>query len=167
EPEHLDFDAVFGAADRALYEAKRRGRDAVVTAEDLGHVVGESQLNIQQFVGRKDEMRKLLRLLDQTVSAGPAVVSIRGEAGVGKTTLVQQLLPEIRLRSGSLVRGRCLETGVKRPYAPWAEAIAAVHQLGVTTGRTWRALARLAPETGVPNDEPRQNKSALFAESAS
>ena len=38
----------------------------MVTAEDLGHVVGESQLNIQQFVGRKDEMRKLLRLLDQT-----------------------------------------------------------------------------------------------------
>jgi predicted ATPase len=85
--------------------------------------VRDPQLNIRQFVGRKDETRKLVKLFESTLESGPVVVALSGEAGVGKSTLVRQLVPELRLRAGSLVGGRCLEADVKRPYAPWAEAI--------------------------------------------
>ena len=52
-PEHTDFDALFEAADRALYEAKRRGRDTVVSAAEAEQASHEPTINLKQFVGRE------------------------------------------------------------------------------------------------------------------
>jgi len=164
EAEHRDFDALFAAADRALYEAKRRGRDCVVTADETAQAVRDPQLNIRHFVGRKEETTKLARLFESTLERGLAVVTVLGEAGVGKSTLVRQLVPELRLRGGSLVGGRSLEADVKRPYAPWAEAISAINLLGVAPARSWRELPRLVPELGTPTNEPGQTKYVLYDE---
>ncbi|MEO5569017.1 MAG: tetratricopeptide repeat protein, partial [Gemmatimonadaceae bacterium] len=69
-----------------------------------------------------------------------------------------------RLRAGSLVAGRCFETDVKRPYAPWAEALSAVNQLGVGGGQVWKELPRLVPELGAAAGAVAQHKYVLFDE---
>jgi diguanylate cyclase (GGDEF)-like protein len=164
ESEQRDFESLFAAADRALYEAKRRGRDTVVWAEETSAAHRDPQLHVRQFVGRKEETRRLVKLLETTLESGSAIVSVVGEAGVGKSTLVRQLAPELRLRTGSLVSGRCFETDVKRPYAPWAEALSAVNQLGVGGSQLWKELPRLVPELGAASGSAAQHKYVLFDE---
>jgi diguanylate cyclase (GGDEF)-like protein/putative nucleotidyltransferase with HDIG domain len=164
-PEHTDFDALFAAADRALYEAKRRGRDTVVSATEPNETSKEPTVNLKQFVGRDAEMQRLIRLLESTMESGPYLVSVVGEAGVGKSTLVRRLMSEVRLRTGSLASGRCVEADAKPPYAPWAEVIAGLHQLGVVPPHEWRELARLVPAVGSgPVDPSGGSKYGLFDE---
>jgi len=162
--EHSDFDALFEAADKALYEAKRRGRDTVVSSSESEESNREPALNLKQFVGREEEMHRLVRLLESTMESGPRLVSVVGEAGVGKSTLVRRLASEVRLRAGSLVGGRCVEADAKPPYAPWAEVIAAIQQLGVVTPQEWRELPRLVPALGGSVHEPSGSKYTLYDE---
>ncbi|GAC1514146.1 MAG: adenylate/guanylate cyclase domain-containing protein [Gemmatimonadaceae bacterium] len=145
-PEHAEeYDALFGAADRALYQVKRQGRDGVATAAVLGETQQHLPLSIERFVGRADEMRSLVKWLEEATEASPRVVAIAGEAGVGKTTLLKQLEPEVRLRAGSMVVGRCQEADVQPPYAPWAEVINHIRRLDSAPRRAWRELPHLVP----------------------
>ena len=163
------FEALFARADRALYEAKRRGRDAVVTSTAVEGAAPEPAIHLRHFVGREVESKRMVRLLESTIGHGvTSAVAIVGEAGVGKSTLVRQLLPEVRLRAGSLVAGRCVEADVKPPYAAWAEVIAAIHKLGIVAGREWHELPRLVPALGSASDDRGSgNKYMLFDEIAS
>ncbi len=152
-------EAVFAAADRALYDAKRAGRNAVAVSGGAADAQ-KPQLNLNRFVGRVEEMRRLVRLLDASQKGEPRVLAIVGEAGVGKSTLVRQLLPEVRLRSGALVIGRCVEADVKPPYGPWAEIIAAIRPRVAAPERTWRELPRLVPSLAEPGAAPPTTETA-------
>jgi diguanylate cyclase (GGDEF)-like protein len=165
--EHTDFETLFAATDRALYEAKRRGRDAVVSAAEVEEGSREPEIDLNQFIGREDELRRLVRLLDSSIERGPVVAAVVGEAGVGKSTLVRQLAAEVRMRAGSLVTGRCSEADAKPPYAPWAEVISSLHELSVVPPREWRELSRIVPTLqpgGAPLDHAGGNKYVLFDE---
>ena len=145
-PEHGgDYDTVFTAADRALYRVKRQGRDGAAIASSTGEDPGHLPLSIERFVGRVEELRSLVRFLDDGSIGKPRVVALSGEAGVGKSTLIKQLEPEVRLRAGSLVTGRCQEADVQPPYAPWAEVINAIRRLDRVPIRAWGELSQLVP----------------------
>nr|MBA3671805.1 diguanylate cyclase [Gemmatimonadaceae bacterium] len=143
-PEHGEtFEALFNAADRALFDAKRDGRDTVSSA---GASAGEApQLVFNRFVGRAGELRALVTALDQSVHGVPQTRLVIGEAGVGKSTLVRQMLPETRLRGAVMVTGRAMESETRPPFGPWAELITNVHTLGIAPARDWPLLGRIAP----------------------
>ena len=143
-PEHGEsFEALFTTADRALFDAKRDGRDKVVAAGTTSDAV--PQLVFNRFVGRAPELRSLVLALEQSVHGGPQARLVIGEAGVGKSSLVRQLLPECRLRGAVVVTGRAMESESRPPFGPWAEVLAGVHALGLAPKRAWPLLGRLVP----------------------
>ena len=149
-PQHGDaLDSLFAAADGALYGSKRRGRNAVTAAGSAG-VTKEAALLLDTFVGRASERLRIRRLLDAACSGSPGVLSVVGEAGVGKSTLLRQLAPDVGVRAGSLLFGRCLEADVRPPYGPWTDIIGAIHALDIVPARPWRELGRLVPGLGAP-----------------
>lgn len=161
--EHRDFDALFAAADRAMYDAKRHGRDTVVSASEREHAAHGQAINLKHFVGREAESKRLLRLLE-AVDNGPQLVSVVGESGIGKSAFVRRLAGEARLRAGCFVSGQCSEAGAKPPYAPWAEVIAAMDSLGIVPPREWRELPRLVPSMATTGVAGEPNKFALLNE---
>jgi ATP/maltotriose-dependent transcriptional regulator MalT len=103
------------------------------------------------LVGRAEDLRALRHVLDAVLAGGTATAVVAGEAGVGKTRLVQELA---RTAAGAEVLvGGCVEVGRDvLPYAPFVEILqdladrhgaAAVRTLG---GPTASELARLLPE---------------------
>ena len=143
-PEHGEsFEALFTTADRALFDAKRDGRDKVVSAGTANNAT--PQLVFNRFVGRSHELRSLVLALDQSAHGGPQTRLVIGEAGVGKSSLVRQLLPECRLRGAVVVTGRAMESESRPPFGPWAEALASVHSLGLAPARAFPLLSRLVP----------------------
>jgi len=171
-PDHgADTEQLFAAADQALYEAKRQGRNRAAVARDGAAPPRQAQLQFDRFVGRTQELRRLTRLLETSAGGELAVASIVGEAGVGKSTLLRQLGPEVRLRGGALVLGRCLEADVKPPYGPWADVLAALRALNLVSERPWRELQRLVPalapaDPARPPADAAANKYALYDELA-
>jgi hypothetical protein len=78
----------------------------------------------QTFVGRADELRLLKARLNDAITAGPRVVSISGEPGVGKSTLVDRFLDDVGRRRSTVtvLRAACYQD-VSVPYLPLATAL--------------------------------------------
>ncbi|MFD8782974.1 AAA family ATPase [Kitasatospora sp. NPDC059599] len=73
------------------------------------------------LVGRDDELGDLLGALDRVRTGEPAAVVVVGEAGIGKTRLIEEFTAAAG-RSGALVlTGRCVDTRPELPYLPFAE----------------------------------------------
>ncbi len=67
------------------------------------------------FVGRRHELRALATAYRASVgAAAPHVVRVRGEAGIGKTALVERFLAAVEARGALVLRGRCYEQEVAR-----------------------------------------------------
>lgn len=157
-PEHgTTFDTLFTIADRALLDAKRDGRDKVVLAGGGSSV--RPRLECNQFVGRDAELRSLHRALEDSANGEPSIRTVLGEAGVGKSTLVRQLLPEVHRRGGVLAIGRALESASPAPYGLWVDLIAQIDGLGLVPNRDWPLLARLLP--GLGQEQKSASVSAL------
>ncbi len=143
------FETLFTAADRALFEAKREGRDKVAAASVATD--GPPQLVFSRFVGRASELRTLAVALEDSTHGSPQVRVVIGEAGVGKSTLLRQLLPDLRLRGVTMASGRALESECRAAYGPWAELVLALKELGLAPAGPWPLLERLVPalQTGA------------------
>ncbi|MGP4002976.1 helix-turn-helix transcriptional regulator [Streptomyces sp. 8N706] len=106
------------------------------------------------FVGRRNELTSLTDALARASTGEPQAVLIGGEAGGGKTRLLEEFLFAAQ-RSGAVTAvGGCLELGADGlPFAPVATALRALHrQLGseleqAASGRE-DELARLLPDIG-------------------
>jgi DNA-binding SARP family transcriptional activator len=87
--------------------------------------VGPSSL-----VGRQEERTALAEVIEH----GGTVVSISGEAGIGKTTLVQDLAQRAEERGIAVAWGRCVEIEGSPPLWPWLSVMEA---LDVSLPRDW------------------------------
>ncbi len=76
-------------------------------------------------VGRKVELVQLHQWWAQTVAGERRVVFITGEAGIGKTTLVEAFLAQVRTQHGGLIaQGQCFEQyGEGEAYMPMLDAL--------------------------------------------
>ena len=119
------------------------------------------------LVGRADELAALV----SAALSPPVVVSIEGEAGVGKTRLVSELLGEAKFSARVRLVGRCQPIRQSFPLGPVIEAI---RGLGDGIGRL--ALSPVAgalrgllpecvawlPETPEPLDDPVGERHRVF-----
>jgi DNA-binding winged helix-turn-helix (wHTH) protein/tetratricopeptide (TPR) repeat protein len=76
-------------------------------------------------VGRAAELERLAALHDLAARGRRQVVFVTGEAGIGKTTLVEAFAESFgRDRAGLVARGQCLEhRGTPEPYLPVFDAL--------------------------------------------
>ncbi|MGA7670830.1 MAG: BREX system ATP-binding domain-containing protein, partial [Nitrolancea sp.] len=79
---------------------------------------------IPLLVGREREQATLRRALDDMLAGHGSLVLVSGEAGIGKTTLVEWLANEAEGAGCLVLRGGCYDLSVTPPYGPWAEALA-------------------------------------------
>ncbi|MCW2706564.1 MAG: LuxR family transcriptional regulator [Frankiales bacterium] len=76
------------------------------------------------LVGRDDELQLLLDAVAASHEGRPAVVLLGGDAGVGKTRLLAQVVAEAPAGT-TVLRGGCVDLGdIGLPYLPFVEAFA-------------------------------------------
>jgi DNA-binding CsgD family transcriptional regulator/tetratricopeptide (TPR) repeat protein len=109
------------------------------------------------LVGRAAEVARLRAALERAAAGQPAVVVVAGEAGVGKTRLVAELLHDAADGGVVALTGGCLDVGDGvLAYAPLVEALRQLArviepgELERVLGGARAELARLVPELGGP-----------------
>ncbi len=152
---------LFAAADAALYDSKLRGRDLVVRAGAHDGTAPDALLRAEGFFGREEERRRLTKVLDESMHEGARLVTITGEAGVGKSALARELAADVRMRAGSLVMARCIDTEARAPLAPWTSLLQSIRVLRIVADRTWRELPRLLAD--APASVPASVNGSRFA----
>ncbi len=76
-----------------------------------------------RLVGREEEISHLKDLFNQASGGKGKVCLISGEAGRGKTRLVEELRGYVYEKGGVFLSGRCLDQENKIPYQPFREAL--------------------------------------------
>jgi predicted ATPase len=114
-----------------------RGKEAATTAQNAKGTA---------IVGREEELERLKAQLDLLASGQRRVVFVAGEAGIGKTALVDAFCLQVKASvAGRVARGQCVQgVGGKEDYYPVMEALGQLcaSQDGESA---CRILARMAP----------------------
>jgi predicted ATPase len=124
---------------------------------DLDH--GESPAKLIQtappFVGRQQELALLERTLQEMAGGRPRVTLIVGDAGIGKTRLLQEVR-SMAVRYGAQIGyGRCYED-LALPYLPFVEALHPLldqnrEETGHTLNLDAEALGQLFHQAQLPS----------------
>jgi class 3 adenylate cyclase/tetratricopeptide (TPR) repeat protein len=75
------------------------------------------------LVGRSEEFRALLEAIEQLQAGEGGIVTLLGEAGLGKSRLVAELRKATSSENIQWVEGRCLSYGRSMPYHPWLDML--------------------------------------------
>ncbi|MGI5328458.1 BTAD domain-containing putative transcriptional regulator [Actinomadura nitritigenes] len=78
------------------------------------------------FVGRQAQLSALVTAAAQAVTDGARVALVTGEAGLGKSTLLEHLGRRLEREGWLVAAGRCLEVDSAPPAWAWTEALRAV-----------------------------------------
>jgi predicted ATPase len=112
-----------------------------------------------ELVGREREWAALVEHLESALAGHPRVVLCRGEPGIGKTRMAEELTGLAASRGVPVAWGPAAESSGAPPYWPWRQVLCAVSasvdvvkiadELGVVSD-----LGRLAPEVfGAPGGD--------------
>jgi DNA-binding SARP family transcriptional activator len=121
------------------------------------------------LVGRGVKLAQLRDALKAAQAGQGRLLAVMGEAGIGKSRLVAELIAQASREGARLFLGRCYETEQVLPFGPWINALRASRlatdaEMLDRLGPIWRAeLARLLPEIarGIPST-PTSDAAQLF-----
>lgn len=145
-----------------LYEAVNTGTLVAAgsrrTASEASSVSGVSERAQTRFVGRDDDLRAVRAVYDAIDHDGRLVV-VEGEAGIGKTRLVEELLLDLRKNGAAVLAGRAYEDEAALAYAPLVDALRArlredARWVDDVPARTITEVSRLLPEITDARPEP-------------
>src|SRR5262245_26035763 len=105
------------------------------------------------LVGRDRELARLRDRLSAANSGRGSLVLIGGEAGIGKTALVDALCREAADRGAQVFTGHCYDRTETPPYGPWREI-----------ARRVDALPGAAGVPPLPRLDEATSQAALFAQ---
>ncbi|TLS44158.1 hypothetical protein FE633_21670 [Streptomyces montanus] len=106
------------------------------------------------FVGRADELGALNDALARAAAGEPQALLLGGEAGVGKTRLIEEFAATAARDGAVMALGGCVEIGADGlPFAPFSAALRALRRqlpdaLAAAAAGQEEELARLLPELG-------------------
>jgi DNA-binding CsgD family transcriptional regulator len=120
-----------------------------------------SRLTSPVLVGRDEQLAAMEAALGGVRDGGPVTLLIGGEAGIGKSRLVNEFTARAIAARARVLRGGCLDLGTDGlPFAPFSAALrelvrdlGADHVAGLLPGHAARDLARLLPEFGEADRE--------------
>ena len=151
--------------DRARRLLDQPSDEPVATIEEhAGPLDGEAAGSLERdapadqrdalFVGRREELERLARALEEARAGSSRVLQVAGEPGIGKTRLLDELASIATLGGARVLRGHS-DDGSGGPFQPFVEALA--EMLAITDdedvprllGRLGHELARLVPEVAA------------------
>ncbi len=124
----LDAIDLFEIAKQSLATAKSIGLGEVArkgSSGPLSHLVShtEPQVQFESFVGRKLELEKLQRNFEQSVAGRGRFILITGDAGLGKTRLVEEFRRQLAGKDTLFLQGRFYESGGSIPYKAFCDSL--------------------------------------------
>lgn len=174
---------LFVQADRALYQAKREGRNRVVAAGRLDlELLAERDafvgLPCPTFVGRAAESEAADLAFEGALAGKPSFLYVTGPAGSGKTRVLLELVRRAQERGMIFLYMACSELDLGIPFRPFfflIEQVAARHPqrlagvlaelddaaLGATVGEV-PALAACAPRAVKPPFDDHERRRGLL-----
>lgn len=113
-----------------------------------------------RLIGRTDELEQFDAALGRATQGHPTTILVGGDAGIGKTRLLDEWAQRAVAAGSRMVIGRCIELGAASlPYGAVIDAIRRlVAEVPATRRRdvfgaphTYGELARVVPELGAPD----------------
>ena len=161
-------DTVERLAEALVLSSGERGRFAAAARGGLGFAPAlTTPARTTPLVGRADEYGLLERHLE---GLGPPVAILAGEPGIGKTRLLEEIVPVAHRLGMTVLRGGCQRRSGEEPFTPLLEALERHISTLPPAGRrtalescAW--LVRLMPELpmDVPSLQPSQERRLVFA----
>jgi DNA-binding CsgD family transcriptional regulator len=100
------------------------------------------------LVGRDAELARFRTLLDDAANGRSVAALVGGDAGVGKSRLVAEVMSIAAYRGFTVLCGQCAEIGDSVPYLPFADAIRSPSPELEAAVKARPVLARLLPDGG-------------------
>lgn len=159
--------------DRMAQRLRRGGWDHPTVVVPAAPVEGWQQ---RPFVGRSAEFARCYEVWEQVRDGTPSHVLLRGDSGIGKTTLVERLATSVALEGAAVARVKCYELERELPFGVIGSMVTQLLDLpgaNATAPEQLAELARLVPKVrqrfpSLPDPVPSMGESArlLFTEAA-
>ena len=123
-----------------------KGKTAPIPICQLEAEDAESSHTLERespFVGRDAEMRRLWEAIELADAGEGQLVLLSGEAGIGKSRVLEEFLRRAAADGRRVIAGRCYEHMSGTPFSPWRPILSRVLKLdscadGAARGKTLR-----------------------------
>ena len=98
----------------------------------------------QTLIGRKQELNTLEKAVHDVSRGSGCCILLTGEAGIGKSRLIDELKRQAASEKFAILQGNCFEQSIAFPYAPWIDALRAYFE-PLDAAEIKKRLGPLAP----------------------